>query len=279
MTRAERRIYPLHQETAWSMRNAIRSESHGFNTLGQPGYDATCALRHAARLRDPSNIIEYIREACRLKVHHPRRTWQCLGEPCNRAITHRADVAQFLGKNYVRSQLTHKRLVNCINCPVITQCAAHPLVDFATREASIVHWTMCDPWPGICFLRKVAFMRNTHHLFHQSERGHDLGCSRQKRNDPDHFLLYAVSCYEDRKRNPNSRTKKKRKSGRVKEFQISRIVGRRVPYNTPTACEISRTTIVREINTWIIARTFAQRASSGASVGPKVELCVKATNK
>ena len=50
-------------------------------------------------------------------------------------------------------------------------------------------------------------------------------------------------------------------------------------YRTPTAREISKTTILSEIKIWIIARTFAQRASSGASVGPNVELCVKATNR
>src|SRR5262249_19346657 len=49
-------------------------------------------------------------------------------------------------------------------------------------------------------------------------------------------------------------------------------------YNAPTAPEISSTIILSEIKIWIIARTFAQRASSGASVGPNVELCVNATN-
>ena len=107
-------------------------------------------------------------------------------------------------------------------------------------------------------------MGNTHYLFHQSERGRDLGCSRQKRNDPNHFLLYAVSCYEDRKELEQATEKKE---------------GRRAPYKTPTACEISRTTMVREIKIWTIARTFAQRASKGESVGPKVELCVNATNR
>ena len=175
-------------------------------------------------------------------------------------------------------QLTQKRLINCINRPVITQRTTHPLVDFATRQPSIMHWTMRDPRPRLCFFREIAFMRNTDHLFHQSERGGDLGRSRQKRNDPDHFLLYAVSWYEDRKRSPNRR--EKRKTGVLGKFCKSReLSARRVPYKTPTAREISRTTIVREIKIWIIARIFAQRASTGASVGPKVELCVNATNK
>ena len=49
--------------------------------------------------------------------------------------------------------------------------------------------------------------------------------------------------------------------------------------SAPTAAEISKTTMLSEIKIWIIARTFAQRASSGASVGPNVELCVNATNR
>ena len=75
--------------------------------------------------------------------------------------------------------------------------------------------------------------------------------------------------YENRKRKPKS------------EFGISKLANcRRVmPYKTPTACEISRTTMVREIKIWTIARIFAQRASKGESVGPKVELCVNATNR
>ena len=69
------------------------------------------------------------------------------------------------------------------------------------------------------------------------------------------------------------------KKKKVEEFQISRLVRDAMPYKPPTACEISRTTIVREIKIWTIARIFAQRASNGASVGPKVELCVNATNR
>jgi cytochrome c peroxidase len=50
-------------------------------------------------------------------------------------------------------------------------------------------------------------------------------------------------------------------------------------YSTPTAREISRITMLNEMKICIIARIFAQRASSGASVGPKVELWVKATKR
>ncbi len=50
-------------------------------------------------------------------------------------------------------------------------------------------------------------------------------------------------------------------------------------HSAPTAAEISNTTMQSEIEIWIIARSFAQRASNGASVGPNVELCVKAINR
>src|ERR1700724_4702743 len=100
MARAKRGIHPFHQETPWSMRNAISSELHGFNTLGQLGYDATCALWHTARFRDTSNIIEYIREACWFEVHYLWPAWQSLGESRNRALTAGANVTQFLGENY-----------------------------------------------------------------------------------------------------------------------------------------------------------------------------------
>jgi sugar phosphate permease len=50
-------------------------------------------------------------------------------------------------------------------------------------------------------------------------------------------------------------------------------------HNAPTAPEISKTMMLKERKIWIIAKTFAQRARSGASVGPNVELCVNATNR
>jgi len=37
--------------------------------------------------------------------------------------------------------------------------------------------------------------------------------------------------------------------------------------------------MLSEMEICIIVRTFAHRARSGASVGPKVELCVNATNR
>ena len=52
-----------------------------------------------------------------------------------------------------------------------------------------------------------------------------------------------------------------------------------VPYSTPTAREMRRITILNEMEIWIIAKILAQRASNGASVGPKVELWVKATKR
>ena len=49
-------------------------------------------------------------------------------------------------------------------------------------------------------------------------------------------------------------------------------------YKIPTAREMSNTTMLSDMKIWQIARSFAQRASSGASVGPKVELWVNAMN-
>jgi hypothetical protein len=135
------------------------------------------ALRHTASFGDASNIIENVREACWLKVHYLWRTWQSFGEPSNSAITNRTDVAQFLGENYVGAQLTQKRLINCIDCPVITQCTSHPLVHFGTRQASIVRRTMRDPWSKVRFLGKIAFVRNANYLVHQAKRGCNLSCS------------------------------------------------------------------------------------------------------
>jgi hypothetical protein len=52
------------------MRNAIRSVPHKFDTLGQSADNLMRALRHTARFSDASNIVENVREACWLKVHH-----------------------------------------------------------------------------------------------------------------------------------------------------------------------------------------------------------------
>jgi hypothetical protein len=61
-------------------------------------------------------------------------------------------------------------------------------------------------------------MRNTDHLVHQAKCGCNFRRSGQKRNDPDHFLLYAASWYEDRKRSPSRRTKEKERGERAKEI-------------------------------------------------------------
>src|SRR5262245_39457425 len=193
MPRAERWIDPFHQETARSMPNAIRSEPHGFNTFRQLDQDATCSLRHTTRVCHSSNIIEDVREACWFEIHYLWRAWQRPGEPRNRAIPDRTDVAQPLGKNYIGAQLTQKSLIDCVNSAIVTQRSPHPLVDCATCQAAIVHRTMCDTHPRICFLREIAFMRNANHLIHQAKRRCDLSGSRQKRNDPAHTSFYLAS--------------------------------------------------------------------------------------
>ena len=62
-------------------------------------------------------------------------------------------------------------------------------------------------------------------------------------------------------------------AGRVKRGRMTST------QSTPTAREIRRITMLSEMNICIMARIFAQRASSGASVGPKVELWVNATKR
>lgn len=224
-------------------------------------------------MRDSSNIIEYIREACGFEVHYLWPAWQSLGESRNRTITDGANVTQFLGENYIRLQLTQKLFIDSVNCAVITQCPPHPLIDFSTRQASIVDWTMRDPWPRVYSFWKIAFMGNADHLVQQAKPACDLGRSWQKRNDTDHFLFYALSPHQNKK----GRTAQERV--RTISTTSPNCSGAAMPYKTPTAREISRTTIVSEIEIWVIVRTFAQRASTGASVGPKVELCVKAINR
>src|SRR5206468_397497 len=50
-------------------------------------------------------------------------------------------------------------------------------------------------------------------------------------------------------------------------------------HSTPTAREIRRTMIVSEIKICVIVKSFAQRVRTGASVGPNVELVVKAMKR
>jgi hypothetical protein len=92
-----------------------------------------CALGRATCFRDAPNISQYIRQTRWLEVHDLWRAWQSLGKPRNRAITDRTNVAQLLSQNYIGTQLSQERLIDCINCPVIPQCATHPSIDFATR--------------------------------------------------------------------------------------------------------------------------------------------------
>lgn len=124
MTRAKRWIHPFHQETTWLRRNRLCSAPHDLHPPGQACHQFLRADLDAACVCDTSNIIEYVREARWLKVHHLRWTWQSLGKSCNCAVTDRANVAQFLGKDYTGAQLTQKRLIDCVNRPVILQRAA-----------------------------------------------------------------------------------------------------------------------------------------------------------
>src|SRR5205823_12625042 len=87
----------------------------------------------------------------------------------------------------------------------------------------------------------------------------------------------------------NSSTAKKTREGKLRTYrqsnygrgarQIRPARGRAGSYSTPTARDMSRMTIVKEMQIWTIARILAHRANSGASVGPKVELCVSAIKR
>jgi hypothetical protein len=89
-----------------------------------------------------------------------------------------------------QAQLTQKRLVNC---KIARYHAARRTIGrLATREASIVHWTMRDPCAHLLPPENRIHAKHRPPVPSIRARG-DLGRSRQKRNDPDHFLLYAVS--------------------------------------------------------------------------------------
>ena len=99
---------------------------------------------------------------------------------------------------------------------------------------------MRNAWSRIRFLCEFTLMRNTDYLIHQAKRGCNLGRSGQKRNDAEHFSFYALSPHQNRK-------------GRIAQKPVriisttSKIVRLSDAYKTPTAREISRTTIVSEI--------------------------------
>ena len=102
---------------------------------------------YVTRLRDAPNVVENISQTRWLEVHHLRRTRQSLREFRDSAVTDRANVAQFLGQNYVRLQFSQKRFVDRVNRSVLTQCPAHPLVHFAARQLRIVDGTLGDARP------------------------------------------------------------------------------------------------------------------------------------
>jgi len=77
------------------------------------------------------------------------------------------------------------------------ECATHPFIHFATRQSSPAtagHRTMRDARPRIRLAGKIAFVRNTDDVVHQTECSCDLSRSRQKRNDAVHFPVYQYSC-------------------------------------------------------------------------------------
>src|SRR5512132_987455 len=111
MTGTERRIDPLHQKTTWTIQNPRGAFAHVFNALGQIYDQFLRTFTRIARVSDAPNIAENIGQTCRLEVHYSRRTRQSLRKLRYSSVADSADVAQFLGQNYVRQQFSQKRFV------------------------------------------------------------------------------------------------------------------------------------------------------------------------
>ena len=94
------------------------------------------------------------------------------------AVTHCADIAQFLGQNYIRPQFSQKLFVDRVNVAVLMQGTAHPFIHVPARQFRTVHSTMGDAWPLVRFRRKIALMRNANDLVHQPKRSRYFGRSR-----------------------------------------------------------------------------------------------------
>jgi hypothetical protein len=136
------------------------------------------AFARIARIGDASNIAENVGQTCWLEVHHSRRTRQSLRELGHSAVTHCADIAQFLGQNYIRLHFSQKRFVDCVNAAVVMQRTAHPFIHVPTRQFRTVHSTTGDARPLVRFRRKIALMRNANDLVHQPKRSRYFGRSR-----------------------------------------------------------------------------------------------------
>ena len=154
MTGTKRRIHPFHQKTTRAIRNRCGAFAHVLNALGQIYDQFLCAFARIARISDASNIAENIGQTCWLEVHYSRRTRQSLRELRHSPVTDRADVAQFLGQNYVRLQFSQKRFVDRVNRAVVMQCTAHPLVHFAARHIRIVNGTVGDARPFVSLFQE-----------------------------------------------------------------------------------------------------------------------------
>jgi hypothetical protein len=137
-------------------------------------------LRYVTRLPHALNVIENIVETCWLEIHHSRRTRQSLRELRHSAVTDCADIAQFLGENYIRLQFPQKRFIDGVDATVLLQGAAHPFIYVPTRQTGIMHGAVRDSRTLISFIRKIAFVRNGNDPIRQSKRSGDLGRSRQQ---------------------------------------------------------------------------------------------------
>lgn len=178
MTATKWRIHPFHQKTTSAILNCCGAFAHVFNAFQQIYDQFLRTFARIARISDVPYITENIGQTCWLEVHYSRRTRQGLRELRHSAVTHCADIAQFLGQNYVRLQFSQKRFIEGVNGAVLMQGAAHPFIHVPARQAGIVQGAVRDTRTPISFIRKIAFVRNANDLVHQPKRTRDLGRSR-----------------------------------------------------------------------------------------------------
>src|SRR5262249_12387526 len=121
------------QETSRASANRCSSFAHRFNTSRQFCHNFFCALDHVTNFRHATNVIENIEQTGGFEIHEFRWTGQSFCQSCDCSVTDRADVAQFLCQDHVRTDFSQQLLVDCVNGAVTAQRAADPVIDFTAR--------------------------------------------------------------------------------------------------------------------------------------------------
>jgi hypothetical protein len=109
-----------------------------------------------------------------------------------------------------------------------------------------------------------------------ARRGNTTAIGRAKNNTSGNGVLVFIGVYATCWLNNDQQHQEAKRGDEIlanleQRFQVS--------YSTPMAREMRTMTIVNEMQIWAMVSSLAQRASSGASVGPKVELCVSAIKR